>query len=211
MPGHGGITHCSFNVPNTSNAGPDSPVAHFQYTCPLCGNVVNGSVVAFTHENSSNAVQWLRCTSCQGGAVNNNGVLAPAAMAGEAVEGLPADVEAAYTEARRCAGTSAYTSCELMCRKILMHVAVDKGDKPGKSFAEYLKYLGDNGYTTPSMSPWVDLIRQNGNIATHEIPAADANRARGTLAFTAQLLKLIYEMDHKVQQFMGPLVPQVGL
>ncbi|EEF78683.1 hypothetical protein MDMS009_2856 [Methylophaga thiooxydans DMS010] len=33
---------------------------------------------------------------------------------------------------------NAYTAAELICRKILMHVAADKGADEGKSFAAYL-------------------------------------------------------------------------
>ncbi|WP_191305245.1 DUF4145 domain-containing protein [Lentzea cavernae] len=128
--------------------------------------------------------------------------LAPTGAAGEAVEGLPTDVAAAYTEARRSASVAAYTSSELMCRKILMHVAVDKGAEAEKSFANYISYLQDEGYITPPMHPWTDLIRQHGNIATHEIPATDRERALGTLTFTTQLLRMIYEMPYKVQQFL---------
>jgi len=85
-----------------------------------------------------------------------------------------------------------------------MHIAVDKGDVEGRNFAEYLNFLESNGYITPVMKPWVDVIRKNGNVATHEIPPADSARAMGTLAFTAQLLKIIYEMDYKVAQFLPP-------
>jgi hypothetical protein len=89
-----------------------------------------------------------------------------------------------------------------MCRKILMHIAVDKGDDQGRTFAQYLDFLESQGYMTPPMRPWVDQIRKNGNISTHEIPPADSARALGTLAFTAQLLKLTYEMGFKVGQFL---------
>ncbi len=88
-----------------------------------------------------------------------------------------------------------------------MHVAVDKGADTNKSFAHYLNYLTEQGYLTPPMLPWVDLIRRRGNEATHEIPASDKDQALGTLMFTAQLLRLVYEMDHKVRQFLPPPEP----
>lgn len=85
-----------------------------------------------------------------------------------------------------------------------MHVAVDKGADENKNFAHYMTYLENNGYVNAPMRPWVDMIRQHGNIATHEIPPTDVQRATGTLAFTTQLLRLIYEMDYKVSQFLPP-------
>jgi hypothetical protein len=34
---------------------------------------------------------------------------------------------------------SAFTSAVLTCRKLLMHLAVEKGAQPGKSFLEYVE------------------------------------------------------------------------
>lgn len=205
MPGHGGIYHYLQNAPNAISRDVAHAEAHDQFVCPHCGDSVVGAVIAATRQDAGLVgVQWIRCPSCHQGVVKNTGMLAPSAPAGEAVDGLPPDVAAAYAEARNCAGVRAYTACELICRKILMHVAVDKGDAAGKSFAQYIDYLENSGYTTPTMKPWVDLIRTHGNVSTHEIPPADSGRAMGTLAFTAQLLKLVYEMDFKVKQFMSP-------
>lgn len=203
MAGHGGIQFFAQGAPNAILQSVSRSDAYLEFTCPSCSKSISGSVIAQTRADLEDTqVLWVRCPSCHHGAVVNSGVLAPFAPAGELVEGLPADVAAAYDEARKCAGVHAFTSCELMCRKILMHVAVDKGDKDGESFAHYITYLEESGYTTPTMKPWVDLIRRHGNLSTHEIPPADQGRAMGTLAFTAQLLKLVYEMDFKVQQFM---------
>lgn len=82
-----------------------------------------------------------------------------------------------------------------------MHVAVDKGAEAGKSFAFYIQHLSDNGYVTPPMNPWVDVIRKNGNIAVHEIPATSEERALGTLIFTEQLLRLVYMMEHLAAKY----------
>jgi hypothetical protein len=136
--------------------------------------------------------------------VENQAELAPAALIGENIDGLPGDVRAAYEEARKTAGVAAYTSSELMCRKILMHIAVDKGADEGKTFVAYLDFLKSTGYVTPPMAPWVDLIRSHGNESTHRLQPASRERAMNTLAFTAQLLKLVYEMDHRAQQFVTP-------
>jgi len=149
--------------------------------------------------------RWLVCSNpfCLDAAVIvNDGTLYPPTLFGPQVEGLPGDVDEAYHEARRCMGVSAYTAAELLCRKILMHVAVDKGAKPGKTFAEYVTHLADAGYVTPPMQPWVDLIRQHGNLATHELPPPDQQRAESTVMFTAELLRLVYEMGHVAQRYL---------
>lgn len=130
-------------------------------------------------------VSWLRCTGCGCGSVDNAGATSPAPLLGDAVEGLPAEIEAACREARATAGLSAHTSCELMRRKILVHVAVDKGADEGKSFVEYLTGIEQSGYATPPMRPWLDLIRQYGNESTYRLATASRERALNTLAFTA--------------------------
>lgn len=207
MSGHGGITAYLSGAPNTANNGVNQKAAHYSYRCPHCEEAVSGAVIAQVNQSTEPSVSWLRCTACGKGAVLQDDAVQPSGKAGEAVEGLPPEVQSAYDEARASASAGAYTACELMCRKILMHVAVDKGAKEGEPFASYVDYLIAQGYLTPPMKPWADLIQQHANIATHKIPPSDKNRAFGTLSFTAQLLRLVYEMDHKVAQFMTPPTP----
>ena len=125
-----------------------------------------------------------------------NGELFPTTKAGDSIKGLPESVDTAYEEVRTCIGAGAYTAGEHMCRKILMNVAVDKGAKTNLNFAQCLSHLENAGYITPPMKPWVDKIRQNGNEAAHEIAAVQQERAEGTLTFTTQMLRIIYEMEH---------------
>jgi hypothetical protein len=47
----------------------------------------------------------------------------------------------------------------------------------------------------------VELIRKHGNDATHELTIPDKSHAEGTLMFTAELLKLIYEMEFLTNQY----------
>jgi Domain of unknown function (DUF4145) len=203
MPGHGNIIHFMGNAPNSSAANVADANATRTMICPHCGNSVMAAVIAQTHAEAP-AVAWLRCASCNSGAVDNNGRLWPSPMVGEAVDGLPAEVAAAYEEARKTAGVGAYTSCELMCRKILMHIAVDKGASEGENFITYLDFLKTSGYITPPMVPWVDLIRTHGNASTHRLQAASEERAMNTLSFTSQLLRLVYEMEHRALRYVGP-------
>ena len=197
--GHSGIRHFSSGVPDVRSAWVTETDAFYPMTCAKCNRDVHAAVIA-TYEDEP-VVRWLRCPSCGYGAVTNWDVLAPSSMPGEDVDGLPGDVKAAFTEARSCIGVGAYTAGELMCRKILMHIAVDKGASEGKTFAEYLTHLESAGYLTATMKPWVDQIRKNGNVATHEIPTASKERSFATLAFTIQLLRLVYEMAYRASQF----------
>ena len=82
-----------------------------------------------------------------------------------------------------------------MCRKILMHVAVDvAGSKEGKSFVQYIDDLEREGYITKGLKDVVDLIRKRGNVANHELPASSEAEAAQTLAIVEHLLHSIYEL-----------------
>jgi hypothetical protein len=170
------------------------------YTCGHCNRPVSGVIVS-NYVTVLGKVEWVLCTNCGYGSVINDGRLYPGETFGNLIEGLPKDVLGAYSEARNCISVEAYTASELICRKILMHVAVEKGAKEKESFESYLTYLGQKGYITPPMIKWVDVIRQNGGKATHLIEAPDRKRAEGTLMFTAELLRIIYEMDYLASKY----------
>jgi len=176
--------------------------AWYNYTCGHCEINVNGKVVASVSSPDAN-IKWLLCTNCADGSViSKNNTQLPSTRFGPNIEGLPDEIAAAYNEARNCYSIKAYTSCELMCRKILMHVGVDKGYDEGKPFIEYIDYIESKNYITPIMKPWVDLIREHGNSSTHKLMPPEPKRSESTLMFTAELLKIVYEMEHIAQKYV---------
>lgn len=115
------------------------------------------------------------------------------------MSGLPNDVETAWMEARRSFGAGAYTASEVMCRKILMHVAVDKaGADEGKDFVTYVKALDDQGYVPTGMKHVVESIRSRGNVANHELPASTDEDATTTMVVTEHLLRSVYELPEMI-------------
>lgn len=188
-----------FGHEQVENVGATTPAAWIGFTCGHCGHKVSGAIVAgvMTGDPVGPAGRylpaWFRCSNCgEPSCLDTKKEIHPGPPAGVLVGGLPSDVEAAYDEARRCLTVNAYTACELLCRKLLMHVAADKaGAGAGKKFAAYVTDLEEAGYITPPMKAWVDLIRKHANEATHELPAASRERAEGTLMFTAELLRIV--------------------
>lgn len=174
---------------------PDGSTAQSWYPldCGHCGADAQAAVVA---HRTAEDIQWLLCPRCFGGSVVNEGVSSPPVRTGFAIEGLPESVNLAYQQARDSLAVGAYTGVELICRKILMHVAADKGAGEGEPFASYIEYLAEQGYVTPTMWPWVKRIKDNANEATHRLPESTKNRAQSTLVFTAELLRLTYEMEY---------------
>jgi len=190
----------------TGHRGIDRPDGSTQdswypFTCARCERDVSGAVVARA-KSATDVVKWLQCPHCGDGAVQRiDKNIYPGVRFGVKLEGLPGEVEGAYTEARNCMGADAYGACELVCRKILMCVAVEKGAKEGESFSGYLTYLGEKGFITDAMMGWVEIIKKNGNKAAHKIERVDKERAESTIMFTAELLRIVYEMEFMAEKY----------
>jgi hypothetical protein len=111
---------------------------------------------------------------------------------------VPSDVEAMYEEARACTGANAHTAAVLICRKLLMHIAVAEGAKPGLSFRDYVDYLAANNYLPPRGRDWVDHVRDKGNEANHEIVKMKKEDAQTLIGFLQMLLIFLYEFPSQV-------------
>ena len=163
-------------------------------TCGNCGLRVAATVV--NGQTGGGRTAWLKCPNCDEGSVRTrSGLVFPISPAARQITGLPNDVEIAWREARVSHAVGAYTASEIMCRKILMHIAVDvAGSAPGRSFVEYIDDLDAAGYVMKGLKATVDLIRQRGNIANHELPATSEDDSKMTLGITEHLLEGIYEL-----------------
>lgn len=146
-------------------------------------------------------MSWLRCTSCGMGLVENYGVVSPGVRPLGVPRGLPKVEAEAWAEVRACLSVGAYTASVMLCRKLLMHVAVGDG-LPAKnhkdrapSFVECVDHLEAEGIITKRMRPWVDRVKDVGNDANHELNPPGEELALDVAKFTEQLLKLAYEMD----------------
>jgi hypothetical protein len=200
--GEGFVGHNKIYKPDGSTED-----AWVRFTCGHCGDTVGGAVIGYHRIPSVQGtrgeavIKWVLCPSCSLGSTIINGQAYPGASFGPHIQGLPPEVESAYSEARRCMVVNAFTAAELICRKILMHVAVEKKAKEGEPFALYVTFLEQQGYITPPMKPWVEIIRKHGNAATHKLEPPSKDRAESTVMFTAELLRLTYEMEHIAKKF----------
>jgi hypothetical protein len=167
------------------------------YTCGHCRNVV-GPDRGFSEEpkpDSGTATQHFIyiCSFCRKPTYFGWGPQTPGVPFGRDVRSLPPDVQALYDEARNCVTVNAFTGAVLLCRKILMNVAVSKGAAEGEQFITYIEYLDSKGYVPPDGKRWVDHIRQKGNEATHEIKQKWQHDAQTLITFTEMLLRFVYE------------------
>lgn len=165
----------------------------------ICGNCGQG--VAATLLNSSSvpplgSPAWLLCPACGDGSVRTKfGAVWPVAPAGGSVADLPEDVAQAWREARAAHAVAAYTASEIMCRKILMHLAVDVAkSKAGGTFKSYVEDLDKAGYVSPGFRPSIEKVKDRGNAANHDLPASTEADSLVTLKITEHLLRGIYEI-----------------
>src|ERR1700752_1629411 len=116
-----------------------------------------------------------------------SGMQLPGEAVGRDVKHVPADVDALYHEARRSATEGCHTGAVLLCRKILMNLAVGLGATTDLKFIEYVQYLSDKGFVPPGGKHWVDHMRRKGNEATHEIALMGAAESKDLLLFLEML------------------------
>ena len=124
----------------------------------------------------------------------------PGSLFGNDVSHVPDGLNTLYNEARNCVSNGDNTASVLVCRKMLMNIAVEQGAKHNLKFIEYVDYLSDKGYVPPHGKHWVDHIRKKGNEANHEITLMTDKDAKDLIVFLEMLLKFIYEFPNLMQQ-----------
>lgn len=175
---------------NSSNIGSK------QYTCGWCNNLIATPQGFHSQANAGHRIYI--CPHCDRPTAFIDNKPVPGVSYGANVNHLPADVSSLYEEARGCTAASCYTAAVLICRKLLMNIAVSQGAKVGGTFISYVEYLAANGYVPPNGKGWVDHIRKKGNEATHEIVLMSQEDAQELISFAEMLLKFIYEFPNRV-------------
>lgn len=178
------------------------------YTCGYCGSKV-GPHQGYSSDLrgprgekiSSNAYIFI-CPNCTKPTFFDfDGKQVPGVKFGNDVQGVTnSGVHQLYNESRDCTGLGAHTAAVLICRKVLMNVAVHHGAQEGESFVDYISYLADAGFVPPNGKPWVDAIRSKGNKANHEIKIMTNKEAEQILRFTEMLLRFVYEFPSMLGQ-----------
>src|SRR5262249_13826583 len=140
---------------------------------------------------------WLLCPYCGEGSVRarNSGIIYPAQRPGLTLNHLPAAVVRAWEEARAAFSVGAYAAAELMCRKILMYVAVGKRlAKAGQPFVSCMNALQAAGYITTGLEEVAEQMRDRGNVANHDLRASSEQESHVTLMITQHLMEALYEL-----------------
>lgn len=192
-----------FFVEGSANWSSAQTLPNKSFVCGFCGmNVasIRGYKIGQLRDGSGQQIGGMYiCPNCAGPSFfSPDGSRFPTPSLGNSVQHVPPDLYALYEEARRSTGQSCFTGAVLLCRKMLMNIAVQQGAPEGLKFIEYVTYLADKGFVPPNGRHWVDHIRKKGNEATHEIAIMAEQDARDLISFIEMLLRFIYEFPSMV-------------
>lgn len=176
------------------------------YVCGICGTkVTSTSGIQKTWADTAAEISHPQrrdiriCPDCQFATTFHGLRQFPEPLVGErfnarSLSGDAQLVVALYDEARFALSRSGSSCPVLILRKLLMHIAVEQGAKPGESFLNYCDYLKDQNIVAKPQHAIVDRIRKAGNEENHEIRRATEDEAADLLDLVTVLIKCIYFM-----------------
>ena len=177
-----------------------TPLSSAEFKCGYCQHDIssNSGYQANFILRGGKAPRYIYiCHQCENPTFfDQNSYQTPGPSHGNSVEYVPVEINTLYNQARDCMKVGAYTASVLLCRKILMHIAVEKGAEGGLSFIKYVNYLSKKKYVPPGGG--VDLIREKGNEANHEIVIIGEEDAKDLIDFLEMLLIFTYEFSGKL-------------
>ena len=107
-----------------------------------------------------------------------------------------------YREARLCISHNLYTATVMLCRKLIMSLAVDLGATEGATYKEYIKYILDTDLATSIISI-LEPIRVHGNHTNHYLAPPSEEVAEEIFMITTAFLHTVREeaMNRSADQF----------
>lgn len=181
-----------------------SKISSKKYICGHCGNNIASDRGYYNNSTGDYIKGYIYiCHHCNKPTLFDSDGQVPGALHGKAFDEkiFNGDIEIfdLYNEARKNMMVNSYTSVGMCCRKLLMNIAVNCGADEDKTFKYYVEYLDDENYIPVNSKVWVDIIRDKGNEANHEIKSLTFNEAMTLLKFIETLINIIYEMPYDAQ------------
>lgn len=178
------------------------------FVCGYCGhNVSSVKGYKLGEHNDGSGSQCAAiyiCPHCKEPNYNDiNSNWIPGQKVGKDINDLPEKIEYAYNEARECYKSNCFTASALMCRKLLMNIAVEIGADENLKFIQYVDFLVEQNFTPPNSKDWIDHIRTEGNRATHEIEEISQERCQNLITFAEMILIFSYEFPQKINKSLN--------
>jgi hypothetical protein len=188
--------------------------ADYVKTCPYCG-----TRAAFRQEHEfdnvgaqGEALKWLTlaCPAC-GGAVlfeitregRDFKRMLPERIGNWAVEHLPPEVEADWAEAVKVFDVGAHRMAVVACGRTLEAASHARGFE-GRTLEKRIRHMMATNVITAEFGEamtYVRFIRNTGAHAGQDVPA---DAAEGTMRFTLQALRLLFEVPGELGRLQGP-------
>lgn len=197
---HAAMSREQMTLFGTTSVGWSNPaaIATKTWTCGFCSTYVASDRGYYTLTGRGIIAICPRCAGPTFFDYSGNQV--PGVAPGRDITHVPDDLARLYREARQSTAVGAYTAAVLVCRKMLLHIAADRGAPPAdlKNFVAAIDFLAQKGFVPPDGKDWVDHIRTRGNEATHEIVLMTAQDAIDLITFVEMLLRFIYEFPSMI-------------
>jgi hypothetical protein len=182
-----------FNRGNWRNV---SNLSASPFICWNCGRGVASEKAfysSFEYDTKKSSFIFI-CPNCNAPTIvddGNKNVLLP--LPGIEINKLPENIKILYSEIRKCIQSGCFNGAIILMRKLIMHIAVEEGDKVGKTFEQYIDFLCNNGIVPKKSKNKADSVRRLGNSANHEIENRTPGEAQACFEFIELLLKVNYE------------------
>lgn len=184
----------------------DMPIIHKSFECGYCGRFVVGNELIdaafslpYSYAMTGKTIGLFTCPSCQKPTFIDevfNNIQVPLPKKDNEFNNIPSKLNRVYQEVLDAYSVEAFTATTLLCRKLLMSMAVDLGAKENQTFAEYIKFL-DDGYIPRNYHKWVDRVIKINSQATHNLDINSKEEADMNLLFCKVVLLWDYEMPNR--------------
>ncbi|RVW08227.1 DUF4145 domain-containing protein [Prescottella agglutinans] len=122
---------------------------------------------------------------------------------------VPRDIQAEFTEARRCFDAKAYRATVVMVRRTLEGTCLDQGATK-KTLAANLAEMKEQGKIDGVLAEWANLLRITGNAGAHFGKDVTAQDAEDALDFAEALVDHLYVLRARFDQFKARQQPSAG-
>lgn len=113
---------------------------------------------------------------------------------------VPREIQAEYSEARKCFDAKAYRAAVVMVRRTLEGTCVDQGATK-KTLAANLQEMKESGKIDGVLAEWANLLRITGNAGAHFGKEVTAQDAEDALDFAEALIDHIYVLRARFDEF----------
>jgi hypothetical protein len=126
----------------------------------------------------------------------------PARIDAWAVAHLPASVSSIWGEAGIVFGIGAYRMAVVACGRTLEQAAIER-EIEAKTLQKRIEKMQEDGLITREFRGAMDYVRVIRNVGAHAGQEVSRDTADGTMRFTQQTLRLLFEVPGELRRLMG--------